>query len=132
VTTNAAASAAAFRSSTMTITTKATRTERMKALSKLALGILRRCGERSNVDRAGGRSRLSEVRHNEFRLTLARPIGDDGTSTLDVRFCGKIVLRVEWTPDTVTRTSYQPGQWEAMLLRYDQTPALAKRAEAPT
>jgi len=116
----------------MIVTTKATRTERMKALSKLALGILRRCGERSNVDRAGGRSRLSEVRHNEFRLTLARPIGDDGTSTLDVRFCGKIVLRVEWTPDTVTRTSYQPGQWEAMLLRYDQTPALAKRAEAPT
>lgn len=107
------------------------RTGRMRALSKLALGILRRCGERCCIDRADGRCRLSEVRYNEFRLTLSRSMdNEDRTSTLDVRFLGKIVLHVEWTPDAVTRTSYRPGDWEAMLLRYDRTPALAGSARA--
>jgi hypothetical protein len=113
--------------------TNADRTDRMKALSKLALGIIRRCGERCCIDCADGRRRLSEVRHNEFRLTLARPIGDDDrASTLDVRFCGKIVLQMDWTSEAVTRTSYRPGSWEAMLRRYDQTPALAARSEVTT
>lgn len=110
--------------------TNVDRTERMKALSKLALGVVRRCGERGNVDRAGGRCRLSEVRHNEFRLTYSRYDDHDRTSTLDVRFDGKTVLHVEWTAEKVLRTSYRPGAWETMLLRYDRTPALAGRVEA--
>ncbi|RXG93027.1 hypothetical protein [Bradyrhizobium zhanjiangense] len=109
--------------------TRADRTDRMKALSNLALGIIRRCGERCTIDRAGARCRLSEVRYNEFRLTLSRLIDDkDRTSTLDVRFEGKTVLHVEWIPDKVVRTSYRPGSWEARLLRYDRTPALAGSA----
>jgi hypothetical protein len=101
----------------------ADRTERIKALSKLALGIVRRCGERYMIDRAGGRYRLSEVLHNEFRLTLFRSIdGEVRTSTLDVRFLGKMVLHVEWTTEKVLRTAYRPGDWEALLLRYDQAP----------
>lgn len=112
---------------------KAARTDRMKTLSNLALGILRRCGERYCIDRADARYRLSEVRYNEFRLTLSRSMdNEDRTSTLDVRFLGKIVLHVEWTPSAVTRTSYRPGDWEAMLLRYDRTPALAGRVKAST
>ncbi|MET4233370.1 hypothetical protein QA633_43660 [Bradyrhizobium barranii] len=107
---------------------KAARTDRMKTLSNLALGILRRCGERYNIDRAGGRCQLSEVRFNEFKLRLSRSLNHERTSTLDVRFLGKIVLRVEWTPEAVTRTSYRPGSWEAMLLRYDRTPMLAGSA----
>ncbi|MCK1424593.1 MULTISPECIES: hypothetical protein [unclassified Bradyrhizobium] len=104
----------------------ADRTDRMKALSKLALGIVSRCGERFCIDRADGRWRLSDVRHNEFRLTLSRPI-DDGerTSALDIRFDGKTVLHVEWTTERVLRMSYRPGAWEALLLRYDRAPVLA-------
>ena len=106
--------------------TKADRIDRIKALSKIALGIIRRRGERCTVDRADGRYRLLEIRHNEFRLTLSKPIGDDGrTSTLDVRFDGKTVLCVEWLPEAVARTSYRPGPWEAMLARYDQAPMFA-------
>lgn len=111
--------------------TSADRTERMKALSKLALGIVRRCGERFCINRAGGRWRLSEVRHNEFRLTLSRSVNDqDRTSALDVRFNGKTVLHVEWTAEEVLRTSYKPGDWETKLLRYDRTPALAGSVQA--
>jgi hypothetical protein len=107
---------------------KADRTERMRAISRLALGILRRCGDRCTIDRAGARYRLSEVRHNEFRLTLYQPIGvQDGVSQLDVRFDGSTVLRIEWTPEAVSRTSYKPGTWEAMLSRYDRAPVLAGR-----
>ncbi|RXG95264.1 hypothetical protein [Bradyrhizobium zhanjiangense] len=101
------------------------RTDRMKALSKLVLGIVRRCSDRCNVDRAGGRCRLSEVRHNEFRLTYSRCDDDDQTSTLGVRFDGKTFLHVEWTAEKVLRTSYRPGDWEALLLRYDRAPVLA-------
>lgn len=104
------------------------RTERLKALSKLALGIIRRCGERWNVDRAGSRCRVSEVCHNEFRLRHSRCDDQDRTSTLDVRFDGKTVLLIQWTTEAVTRTSYRPGAWEAMLLRYDRVPALAGSA----
>ena len=109
----------------------ADRTERIKSLSKIALGILRRCGERYCIERADGRYRLAEVLHNEFRLTVVRPVSDDSrTSTLDVRFCGKTVLYVEWTQDGVLRTSYRAGDWEAQLLRYDGTPALRQRTES--
>ncbi|MET4043974.1 hypothetical protein [Bradyrhizobium sp. RT6a] len=108
------------------------RTDRMKTLSNLALGILRRCGERYNIDRAGIRHRLSEVRHNEFRLTYSRCEDQNRTSTLDVRFLGKMVLHVEWTSEKVLRTSYKPGAWEELLLRYDRTSALAGRVEATT
>jgi hypothetical protein len=97
----------------------------MRALSRLALGILRRRGQGGVVDREGARYRISEARYNEFRLTLFRPAGDqDQASTLDVRFEGKIVLRVEWLPEAVIATSYRPGDWEATLRRYDQVPAL--------
>jgi hypothetical protein len=106
--------------------TNGARTERIKALSKVALGIVRRCGDRCCIDRDGGRYHLSEVLHNEFRLKLWRPIEDeDRASTLDVRFLNKTVLHVEWLPEAVTRTSYKAGLWEALLLRYDRTPALA-------
>lgn len=102
------------------------RTERIKALSKLALSIVRRCGDRFCIDRAGSRWRLLEVRHNEFKLTHARLIDDeDRTSTLDVRFDGKTVLHVQWTTEKVLRRSYRPGAWEAVLLRYDRVPALS-------
>jgi len=46
-------------------------------------------------------------------------------STLDVRFCGKVVLYVEWLPEAVTRTSFKPGEWEDLLRRYDRIPAPA-------
>ncbi|MCK1493475.1 hypothetical protein IVB14_24380 [Bradyrhizobium sp. 180] len=109
------------------------RTERIKALSKLALGIVRRCGERCCIERAGGRHRVSEVRHNEFRLTLTQSLDDeDRTSALDVRFDGKTVLHIEWTAEKVLRTSYRPGAWEDLLRRYDRIPALAVRVEAST
>jgi hypothetical protein len=102
--------------------TKAERTERMPALSRLALGLVRRCGERGGIDRDGARYRLSEVRHNEFRITFLRPIGDDNrASTLDVRFDGKTVLCVEWLPEAVQRTFIGPegGKrcWRATIAR---------------
>jgi hypothetical protein len=109
--------------------TNAARTDRMKTLSTLALGILRRCGERYNIDRAGARHRLSEVRHNEFRLTYSRCEDEDRTSTLDVRFDGKIVLRVEWT----ARKSCGHPTGRVLgksLCFYDRAPALARRAQA--
>ncbi|MCK1456684.1 hypothetical protein IVB36_38845 [Bradyrhizobium sp. 35] len=106
----------------------AARTERIKALSTLALAILRRCGERCNIDRAGRSCRLSEVVYNEFRLTRSRCDDEDQTSTLDVRFLGKVVLHVEWTIDMVLKTSYRPGEWEALLRRYERIPALAGRS----
>jgi hypothetical protein len=65
------------------------------------------------------RHRIVEARHNEIRLEFSRSMEDD-QQTLCIRFCGKIVLRVEWTPEAVTRTSYRPGKWEAVLLRYDR------------
>jgi hypothetical protein len=108
---------------------KAERTERMRALSRLALGILRRCGDRAIIDRDGVSYRSSQVRHNEFKLTLSRPIGDaDRASKLTVRFDGATVLQVEWTSDAVERTSYRPGKWEATLSRYDRAPVLAGRS----
>jgi hypothetical protein len=38
----------------------AERTERMRSLSRLALGIVRRCGERGVIDRGGISYRFSE------------------------------------------------------------------------
>lgn len=112
---------------------KADRTERLRALSQLALGIIRRCGQHCCVNRTDGRWRISEVRYNGFKLARSRLIDDEyRTSKLDVRYLGKIVLHVEWTTDAVARTSYRPGSWEALLLRYDRTPALAGRVEART
>src|SRR2546421_1910474 len=108
------------------------RTERVKALSKLALSIIRRCGERCNIDRAGRSCRISEVVYNEFRLTHSRCDDEDRTSTLDVRFLGKVVLHVEWTIDMVLKTSYRAGDWEALLRRYDRTPALGRQNEGET
>lgn len=106
--------------------TKAERNERMRALSRLALGIVHGCGKGGIIDRDGARYRLSEVRHNEFRFTLLRAIANDGRmSTLDIRFNGKTVLSVEWLPEAVQRTSYWPGAWEAMLARYDRAPVFA-------
>jgi|SRR3954470_11160282 hypothetical protein len=79
--------------------TKAERTERMRALSRLALGILRWCGERGAIDRDGGGYRLSEVRHNEIRITLLRPIADeDRASTLDIRFDARLYFMLNGHP----------------------------------
>lgn len=105
--------------------TNAGRIDRVKMLSKLALNIIGRCGSQGNIDRAGRSCRISEVVHNEFRLTRSCRRDEDRTSTLDVRFLGKTVLHVEWTRDMVLRTSYRGGDWERMLARYDRTPALA-------
>lgn len=110
--------------------TNADRTDRIKALGKLALGIIGRCGSHANIDRTGARCRLSEVVHNEFRLTRSQCDDEERTSTLDVRFVGKVVLHVEWTPEVVILTSYRPGAWEALLFRYDRTPALGRGTAA--
>jgi multidrug resistance efflux pump len=96
------------------------------AVAKVAQGILRRCGKHSRIDRADGPCRITEVRHNEFKLTRARC---DVTSTLVIRFCGKRVLLVKWTEDAVVRTSFKAGDWEALLRRYDSIPALAGRSD---
>ncbi|WJR74924.1 hypothetical protein [Bradyrhizobium sp. NP1] len=106
--------------------TNADRTERMRALSKLALGILRRCGERCTLDRADGRFRAYDVSHNEFSLSFRRRVDDaDRLATLVVKFEGEMVLAASWTVDGFVRRTLKPGAWEDLLRRYDRIPALA-------
>jgi len=111
--------------------TKFDRRARIKYLSGIAMGIVRRCGDPCWIDRGGARSKILSVRYNEMRIELSHSIADD-VRTLTVRFDGKTVLLVEWTPEAVTRTSYRLGAWEAALLRYDRTPALTGRIKAET
>jgi hypothetical protein len=77
---------------------KEARTERVNALSKIALGILHRNGDRGYIHSPGrGRCRVSHVRHNEFKLSLSTAVNESQTATLEIRFEGEKVLRVEWT-----------------------------------
>ena len=114
----------------MTSTTKEHRAERIKAISKLALGILRRCGDRCNLTLAdGSRVREWDFRHNELSLSFRRRVDvDDRPATLVVKYDGEKVLTASWTIDGFTRRSYSPGRWENVLRRCDLAPALAGSA----
>ncbi|MGY3584449.1 hypothetical protein ACVIGB_006492 [Bradyrhizobium sp. USDA 4341] len=102
------------------------RTERIKALVKLAVAILRRndVGGYLNLPE-GGRVRSYELRFNEMALSLRRRVdGDAQEATLIVKFDGDKVLGASWTVDGFTKRSFKPGGWEEVLRRYSRLPVL--------
>lgn len=105
--------------------TTAERTERIKALAKCALGILRRT-DRYNLTLAdGSRYRGWDFRHNDLTLIFRRRMDiDDRPATLIVKHDGERVLIVQWTTGGFTRRSYSPGRWEDALRRCERVPAL--------
>ncbi|MCC8952857.1 hypothetical protein H8B02_05070 [Bradyrhizobium sp. Pear77] len=83
------------------------RTERIKALIKIAVAILRRNDVGGYLDfPEGGRVRSYEFRFNEMVLSLRRRVDVDATeTTLIVKFDGEKVLGVSWTVDGFTKRS---------------------------
>ncbi|MCC8953624.1 hypothetical protein H8B02_09215 [Bradyrhizobium sp. Pear77] len=102
------------------------RTERIKALVKIAVAILRRNGDGGYLDLPGaGRVRSYEFRFNEMALSLRRLVDDDAReTTLTVKFDGERVLAATWTVDGITKRSFKPGGWEEVLRRYGRLPVL--------
>ncbi|HEX7881832.1 MAG TPA: hypothetical protein VF499_03745 [Afipia sp.] len=102
------------------------RTERIKALVKIAVAILRR------NDTGGylilpdvGRVRAYDFRFNELTLSLRRRVDDDAReTTLTAKFDGEKVLGATWTVDGFTKRSFKPGDWEQVLRRYSRLPVL--------
>lgn len=109
------------------------RTERIKSLVKIAVGILRRNDNGGNLDLPeGGRVRSYEVRFNEMALSLRRRVDDDAQeATLIVKFDGEKVLGASWTVDGFTKRSFKPGGWEEVLRRYSRLPVLRGIQRAP-
>jgi hypothetical protein len=102
------------------------RSERIAALVKVALSILRRT-DRYNLTLAdGSRYRGWDFRHNDLSLTFRRRIdADDRPATLIVKYDGDRVLIAQWTTDSFTRRAYKPGNWENVLRRCDRMPTSA-------
>ncbi|MGY0573254.1 hypothetical protein ACTGJ9_020930 [Bradyrhizobium sp. RDM12] len=113
--------------------TTADRNERIRALAKVALAILRRNAAGVIVDKAGfGRARAYDVQHNECRLSFLRLVDDPAqTAQLEIRFAGHRVLFAEWNDAGFVKRSYMPGPWERDLRRYERIPALAGRSSTP-
>jgi hypothetical protein len=106
----------------------ADRSERIRALAKVALSILRRT-DRYNLDlAAGGRARAWDFRHNELSLSLRRRFdADDRPATLIVKYDGEKVLVAQWTVNGWSRRSIKPGAWESVLRQCERMPAMAGR-----
>jgi hypothetical protein len=106
--------------------TNADRSERIKALAKVALAILRRNAAGFIVETPGGRARVYDLRHNEMALSVRRVIDDPAqTMQIEIKFDGDRVLFAEWNEDGFTKRSYKPGPWEGVMRRYERIPALA-------
>ena len=95
--------------------TKSERTARIKAISAVAMALIRQHGDRGNVDLAAGRARSSEWRHDGYRLPPLRYADGAAPSLLEVFHEGAKVMIVEWTAEKVVRTSFKPGGWERQL-----------------
>lgn len=106
------------------------RNDRIKALAKVAIAILRRNAAGLLINQpGGGRARVYDVQYNEMKLSLRRQIDDpDQTTQIEMRFDGDRVLFAEWNVDGFVKRSYTPGPWERMLHRYERIPALAGRS----
>ena len=101
------------------------RNQRIRALVKIAVDILRRTDRYNLTLTDGSRYRGWDFRHNELSLTLRlRMDVDDRPSTLIIKHNGKRVLIAEWTTGGFTRRSYSPGSWETMLRRCERMPVL--------
>jgi len=108
---------------------KEARRQRVKRLSKLALGILRRNDPVGGfIDLPEGRAFVRQFQFNEFRFSSLQWLdASDARSELAIRFLGKKVLIIEWTVSGVISVSYKAGDWERDLEQYDRSPALAGR-----
>ena len=95
---------------------------RIKAISAVAMNLLRRHGDRGNVDLAAGRARPSEWRHDGLRIAGLRYFDGAAPSLLKVFHNGAKVLIVEWTADKVVRTSFKPSEWERELAHLVRLP----------
>lgn len=112
---------------------QADRSERIKALAKVALAILRRNAAGFIIQALEGRARVYEFRYNDMVLSLRRQIDNPAhTRKLEIRFHGERVLFAKCTDDGFTKRSYRTGDWEARLRRYERIPALAGRVKAAT
>ncbi|MCA6104418.1 MULTISPECIES: hypothetical protein [Bradyrhizobium] len=87
------------------------RIERIKALVRIAVDILRRNGDGGYlVLSESGRVRALDFQFNELLLSLRRRVDDDAReTTLIVKFDGEKVLGASWTVDGFTKRSLRPG-----------------------
>lgn len=75
-----------------------------------------------------GRFRAYDDAHNDIVVSYRRSIDDSVPSTLVVRFLGIKVFAIEWiNGGSLIKLSFKPGEWEALLIRYDRLPYLARR-----
>jgi hypothetical protein len=106
----------------------ADRSERIKALAKVALGILRRNAHRFRLDLAEGSVHTWDLEHGLLSLSYRRRIdADDRPATLTIKYRREKVLIAQWTIDGWTRRSYKAGEWENVLRRCERMPSMADR-----
>ena len=99
---------------------KAERTERLRQLSRIALGLARRNDRGYIIELPRGRFRHWDFRHNEIAVAYLKSLDPDVPSELTIRYLRAKVLHVEWTADDVEKTSFKPGDWEERLRHYDR------------
>jgi hypothetical protein len=108
------------------------RRERIKVLGRIALGFARRNDYGYFVDYPHARYRTYDVAHNGVAVDHLRSINDGIPSRLIVRYFRKKVLEIEWINDgPLIKTSFKPGEWEAMLIRYAGLPIYSKQKRVP-
>ena len=102
---------------------KIERLDRIKVLGRIALGFARRNDHGYFFDYPHARYRTYDIRHNEIAVDHLRSIDENIPSRLIVRYFRKKVLEIEWINDgPLIKTSFKPGEWEAMLIRYANLP----------
>jgi hypothetical protein len=102
------------------------RLDRIKVLGRIALGLARRNDRGYNVDLPAGHFRAYDVAHNEISVTHRRSVDDNVPSTLVIRYLSKKVFEIEWiNGGSLIKTSFKPGAWEALLVRYSRLPIFA-------
>ncbi|MCK1502836.1 hypothetical protein [Bradyrhizobium sp. 188] len=111
---------------------QADRSERIKALVKVALAILpERC--RLHYPSARRPARVYDFRYNHMALSLRRQIDNPAhTRKLEIWFQGERMLFAEWTDDGFTKRSYRSGVGKRGYVGTNRVPALAGRVKAAT
>jgi hypothetical protein len=108
------------------------RLDRIKVFGRIALGFARRNDYGYFVDYPHARYRTYDVAHNGVAVDHLQSINESIPSRLIIRYLGKKVFEIEWiNGGPLTKTSFKPGEWEAMLIRFAALPIYSKQKRVP-